>query len=86
MALKRHRPCGKNRYATHREGIRAAMISSRRSGLALRVYRCPKCHGWHLTSKPNLAERAPVLVDSGGSTPAAKESSGGCSCGQCSWL
>jgi Transcription factor zinc-finger len=45
--------CGKVRYRD-RLGALIALSSTQRSVKArrdgVRVYRCPKCHGWHLTS------------------------------------
>jgi hypothetical protein len=47
----------KRRYPTQREAISAAMRASYRSGLGLRVYRCPTCHGYHLTRKKQWGPR-----------------------------
>lgn len=42
----------KRRYAAVNEAQRQAQLASRRVGAAVRVYRCPICFGWHLTSAP----------------------------------
>jgi hypothetical protein len=46
--------CRKVRYRD-RLGALIALASTHRSAKArrdeVRVYHCPKCHGWHLTSK-----------------------------------
>lgn len=78
--IKRYQPCGKARYATERQAIRVAMSSSRRSGLPLRVYRCPECKGWHLTKRPTWrpAARKPT-------TPAKVTDQAPCTCGRCTW-
>lgn len=49
-------PSGKYRYRD-RIGALSAMASARRTDgagrpkLERRAYRCPQCHGWHLTSQ-----------------------------------
>lgn len=49
------RPCcklsGKRRYATYTKAVRAAIGSSKSYGKPLRIYRCPDCGDYHLTSK-----------------------------------
>lgn len=52
-----HRPCDKVRHETQRQAIASAIRSSRRAGQGLRVYRCPRCWGWHLTSKQKRPSR-----------------------------
>jgi hypothetical protein len=52
MAIKEVSACGKVRYTSEHKAIGAAIRSSRRGGLPLRVYQCPGCHGWHLTKRP----------------------------------
>ena len=49
MTVEQMQSCGKNRYPSERVAIRSALRSSRRGGTPLRVYRCDRCHGWHLT-------------------------------------
>ena len=46
---------GKTAYSTHRDAIRWALIRSRATGSPLRVYVCPRRHGWHLTSRVVMA-------------------------------
>lgn len=41
-------PQGKRRYPTADDAQEAARKATRR-GRAQRPYRCPVCHGWHLT-------------------------------------
>jgi hypothetical protein len=52
--LRRRLPCcnGKNSYHTSREAeeVRQTNLASGRVSY-LRVYRCPHCFHWHLTSK-----------------------------------
>ncbi len=52
-AALRAKACeSKNRYATHGDA-EAAVIACEEHGVrGLRIYRCPYCNGWHLTSKP----------------------------------
>lgn len=46
---------GKRRYRSEADA-RAGMSGTKKRGdgrtPARRVYQCPDCHGWHLTSKP----------------------------------
>lgn len=43
----------KRRYRSADQALRAALWQSRKnSGHPFRYYRCPFCHGWHTTSKP----------------------------------
>lgn len=62
--LSGHKRCGKIRHATQRSAIRSAIASWFMSGgTPLRVYRCPDCSGWHLTSRKTWtkpAKKAPV--------------------------
>ena len=47
-----HSACGKKiRYKTKSEALVKASTSAKYGAPALRVYRCPYCGGWHLTSK-----------------------------------
>lgn len=46
--------CGKKRRPTEEAAIAAAIRCSRR-GKPLRVYECPDCGGWHLTSRVTIA-------------------------------
>lgn len=44
----------KNRYRTQKKAIVAASLALRNKNSntrKLRVYQCPECDGWHLTSK-----------------------------------
>jgi hypothetical protein len=43
---------GKRRHLNQGAAIGSALRCSRRAG-PLRVYLCPLCAGWHLTSKPD---------------------------------
>lgn len=72
--------CGKTRYTHEKAAIRAAMGASRRSGLGLRVYRCPDCRGWHLTKKKSWVD-APTKHHT--ATPGSGPH---CLCGQCAWM
>lgn len=86
MTVRQHRPCGKVRYTSERTAIRKAIASSRHAGLALRVYRCPDCKGWHLTKKPKwTATHRPQPAESSRGRNALGHRTG-CSCGQCAWL
>lgn len=91
MAIEWHQQCGKNRYRSQSEAIRNAMAANLKTGHPLRVYACPRCHGWHLTSQPmrttprKAAKKAPKQR----SQPAARNSLGHrveCVCFQCAWL
>lgn len=56
-ARRRLRMCrGKAVYADDWEAIHGAICASRSSGRAYRIYRCPYCRGYHLTTE---TERAP---------------------------
>lgn len=46
--------CGKRRHPNATAAIAAAIRCSKR-GRPLRVYRCPDCGGWHLTSRVRIA-------------------------------
>lgn len=53
--------CGKTVFATQAAAVGAALRASRRSGDALRVYRCPENDAaWHLTKKPRWNDRARI--------------------------
>ena len=43
--------CGKTSYSTLRQTIRVLLRCLKVRGGELRYYRCPRGHGWHLTSK-----------------------------------
>ena len=45
----------KTAYKTHHDAIRWALIRSRATGNPLRVYQCPLRHGFHLTSRVDMA-------------------------------
>lgn len=47
--------CGKKRRPDYESAIAAAIRCSRR-GKPLRVYLCPDCGGYHLTSKVQIAQ------------------------------
>lgn len=59
------RRCGKRGY---RDNIAALMAladirhddSSRRVKQEVRAYHCPRCHRWHLTSKPLLQRKKTI--------------------------
>lgn len=42
----------KNRYASRAEAEDAIASCAEHGTAGLHAYRCPHCHGWHLTSKP----------------------------------
>jgi len=44
----------KRRYCGRRAAGKAAMRASERTGKAHRIYRCPYCELWHLTSAPKI--------------------------------
>jgi hypothetical protein len=44
-------PQGKIAYGTRRKALRAMNAMDRRSGKSGRVYVCPSCWFWHITSK-----------------------------------
>lgn len=42
--------CGRKfRYVSKADAMAAASEALRRKAVALRAYKCPICHGWHLT-------------------------------------
>ncbi|WP_186343712.1 hypothetical protein [Streptomyces sp. CFMR 7] len=43
---------GKRRYRNRLDARIALANTRRRDHGEKRVYQCPGCHGWHLTSKP----------------------------------
>ena len=48
----RRSECGrKKRYESEAEARATADHQARASGRELNVYRCPWCHGWHLSSR-----------------------------------
>lgn len=55
-AVTRKRTCnGKRRFHDKQEAVAALhvlMSRSSRTTLPTRAYSCPRCKGWHLTSKP----------------------------------
>lgn len=62
------RRCGKIRYPSKVDAVRALSSTSQARALddflgvrsdrrEVRVYRCPTCHGFHLTSRPMWRER-----------------------------
>lgn len=50
-AKGRRCPSGKTRFRDHESAARALRRPSSRSVVPVRVYLCPQCKGWHLTSK-----------------------------------
>lgn len=52
-AVLRLRSCeSKNRYAARTDAEEAIASCAAHGTRGLHAYRCPHCHGWHLTSKP----------------------------------
>lgn len=48
----RHSQCGKKtRYETEADARATADHQARASGRELKVYECPWCRGWHLSSR-----------------------------------
>lgn len=46
-------PCGsKERYATRKAALGSASVFKRERGVKLYVYKCPRCHFYHLTGSP----------------------------------
>lgn len=43
---------GKYAYPSFEAAAHAALVSSRRRGVALRPYPCPDCGRWHITKRP----------------------------------
>ncbi len=55
-AARRDRACAsKNRYASRAEAEDAIASCAEYGRRGLVCYRCPYCHGWHLTSHPTAA-------------------------------
>lgn len=55
---------GKRRYRDRLTALMKLATAQRadgsgRTGMEKRAYRCPDCHGWHLTSRKKGAGRAP---------------------------
>lgn len=42
---------GKKRYETRLDAIHYGLLASKTSGNGVRVYKCPICHGYHLTTQ-----------------------------------
>ena len=42
----------KNRYDTEEKAIRACITASANRGVKLSWYKCGRCNGWHITSRP----------------------------------
>ncbi len=42
----------KNRYDTEEKAIHACIVGSANTGASLVWYRCVRCEGWHITSRP----------------------------------
>ena len=42
----------KNRYASYAEAQDAQAACAEHGITGLHIYKCPHCHGWHLTSHP----------------------------------
>lgn len=45
-------PCEKKRYETQDQAKKALRSCRAKGWPQIRYYRCPRCDGWHLTSKP----------------------------------
>ena len=45
----------KRRYDSEYEALDAANCARVERNANLRVYRCPSCRGWHLTSRPGMS-------------------------------
>lgn len=62
VKTKRSRTCGgKKRYVTEIEAQMVLLRIQSRSThdtVPIRVYPCPDCHGWHLTSNPKSGKRS----------------------------
>jgi cytochrome c5 len=43
---------GKIVYQSERVALMQAALAMKHSGAVLFAYKCPYCHGWHLTSQP----------------------------------
>lgn len=43
--------CGKNGYRTYRHAMKVVGRAEGVRGEGLRIYRCPECGHWHLTSR-----------------------------------
>lgn len=43
---------GKNQYKSEHEARSVKQTVLRKRSRQLRVYKCPHCHSWHLTSEP----------------------------------
>lgn len=52
MKATRCKECGKKSYPSERRAIGAALGNTFQFGGWMRYYRCPRGHGWHLTTKP----------------------------------
>lgn len=51
--IKRERGCGKMRYRDKEEAVDRVHLRINKSDAEyLRVYECPHCFGWHMTSRP----------------------------------
>ena len=52
-AVREHKACtSKNRYASRADAEEALAWCEGQGRRGLTYYRCPYCHGWHLTSHP----------------------------------
>lgn len=57
FALRAHGCRGKKRHRTKQLAKQNAKLTARLGGIKLRIYKCPVCLGYHLTSD---TERRPV--------------------------
>lgn len=51
------RSCGKMRYRDKEEAVDRAHLRAGSDKIYLRVYECPDCGGWHMTSRPWQSRR-----------------------------
>lgn len=51
--------CHKLRYSSEEFARRIACRQTNASGWRLSVYRCPHCHGFHLTKRPQFPQGRP---------------------------
>lgn len=86
MPQQRSATCGKDRYATNSHAIRVAIGASKRSGRPLRVYRCERCRGWHLTKRITWTDDQPSKDVPAASLLNDFDHRLGCTCSRCAWL
>lgn len=54
----KHKACGERRCADEAHAMRYVLWLARKTTTPLRVYPCPACAGWHVTSKPTWKDTA----------------------------